>query len=49
MNISTEALRQSTLYNSSIQGGNINYDSFRYDLEKSYPNIFKDKHTKVEF
>tara|TARA_S200002703_G_scaffold4438_1_gene5711 strand:- start:718 stop:2223 length:1506 start_codon:yes stop_codon:yes gene_type:complete len=49
MNVSTEALKQSTLYASSIQGGNIDYDSFRYDLEKSYPNIFKDRHVRKEF
>ena len=49
MNIATEALKQSTLYASSIQGGNIDYDSFKYDLEKSYPNIYKDRHVAKEF
>ncbi len=48
-NIVQEALKQSTLYASSIQGGNIDYDSFRYDLEKSYPNIYKDRHVAKEF
>jgi len=48
MNISTEALKQSTLYNSSIQGGNIDYDAYRYDLEKSAPNVFTDRHVKKE-
>ena len=48
MNVVTEALKQSTLYASSIQGGNIDYDSWRYDLEKSYPNIFKDRHVAKE-
>jgi len=49
MNIATEALKQSTLYASSIQGGNIEYDEFKYDLEKSYPNIYKDRHVTKEF
>lgn len=49
MNVATEALKQSTLYASSIQGGNIDYDRFRYDLEKSYPNVFKDRHVAKEF
>ena len=49
MNIATEALKQSTLYASSIQGGNIDYDSFKYDLEKSFPNIYKDRHVAKEF
>jgi len=49
MNIATEALKQSTLYASSIQGGNVDYDSYKYDLEKSAPNIFKDRHVSKEF
>ena len=48
MNLATEALKMSTLYASSTAGGNVDYDAYKYDLAKSYPNIYKDRHVKKE-
>ena len=46
MNVVTGALKQSSLYQSAIQGGNIDYEAYQYDLAKPMPNVYKDFHVK---
>lgn len=46
MNVVTNALKQSSLYQSAIQGGNVDYSAYQYDLAVPYVNCFKDFHTK---
>ena len=46
MNVVTGALKQSSLYQSAIQGGNISYSAYQYDLAMPLPNVYKDFHVK---